>query len=154
MYKIIIKSIICIILLLPGIMLAQQGIGFTYDASGNRVLREVITLPNKDAVVANNEIYNTDNKNNQEEKFQSSLDDFTIQIFPNPTKGHLKVEISESDNNVQGVIGIYTLNGTELLMNPNITESVSLDLSNYPSGSYIMKVVINNSSKEWIVVKQ
>lgn len=58
-----------------------------------------------------------------------------VTIYPNPTKNHVVVELENS----QGEVGfrLYGLEG-RLLQNGTLQESVTLDLSDYPTGTYLL----------------
>lgn len=60
----------------------SQNISYGYDAAGNRIKREIIISSN-----------NNSRKGVKKSSFTESLNDKTIKIYPNPTKGLLKIEI-------------------------------------------------------------
>jgi hypothetical protein len=64
----------------------------------------------------------------------------TLNAFPNPTKQHLKLSIDgELHENLSYTI--YGMKG-EILQSHKITSSeTSLDLINYPTGTYLLKVL-------------
>ena len=67
---------------------SQNAIRFAYDALGNRVKREIV-LQNSDVVKRN-----MSSEEKKEDNFYSDmLSEKQIRIWPNPTEGHLKVEI-------------------------------------------------------------
>lgn len=70
--------------LLPIVSSAQGRIEYSYDAAGNRVKREIIMPITK--VMAEQQDFSSDNQN-----FSDMLSDHSIKIYPNPTKGALKI---------------------------------------------------------------
>ncbi|RKD92653.1 T9SS type A sorting domain-containing protein [Mangrovibacterium diazotrophicum] len=123
---------------------AQSKIYFEYDGSGNRELR-TITL-NKSATI---------NSEKQEEEIviEDQLENQAILIYPNPTKGILRIDIAEL-NGINMVVGIYDSNG-RLLINQSLKENTSqFDLSAYPSGLYFLIIKSNDEKREWKIIKE
>lgn len=115
----------------------------TYDAAGNRMERKIIEL--EPSLKSGSEL---------EQPFEDSLADQEIRIYPNPTEGHLMVSISSMDSNTKGKISITDING-RLLITKEIKEiNTSLNLSDQPSGFYLMTITLNNESSIWKIVKK
>lgn len=73
--------------LLPVVSSAQDRIGYSYDASGNRIKREIVMQVPK--AMAKQQNFSSDNQS-----FSDMLHDHSIKIYPNPTKGALRICIS------------------------------------------------------------
>jgi hypothetical protein len=117
---------------------------FDYDASGNRVERQFIQL--KSASVAGN--------NQQQEVFEGMLDQREIKIYPNPTKGNLKVEIPFSEEQQRVILQVYNVQGA-LNRDQLVTgETTLVDLNEQPSGLYIMRIFSGESVSEWKIMKE
>jgi len=73
-------------------------------------------------------------------------------IAPNPTAGQFQL-ISKSNQKPQGIVEIYNLNG-QLLNSFNISESRQMiDISDYNSGIYLLKIIDSNTSQVLRIVK-
>ena len=73
----------------------------------------------------------------------SALND-KVTIYPNPTKNHIVVEFENNEK-----IFKYKLFGLEgrVLQSNNIYGKTTLNLSDYPSGSYILYIEDDNNNK-------
>lgn len=118
-------------------------IEFTYDASGNRVERKIIPLKSSSV----SEI-------DPEQIFEDSLAEQKIRIYPNPTEGHLMVSISNPENNPKGKITITDINGRLLTTQGIEGPNTYLNLSDQPSGLYLMTITIDEESSVWKIVKK
>lgn len=144
--KIIHLLIIPIILLLLGSLTgsAQTTYSFTYDAAGNRLSR---IIPLKSA-----RIENQDTLANKPKTFEDLIGNRPVKIYPNPTKGILKVEIPVADE-ISATLNIYSAYGTLVRNLPVTNTYTEIDLSNQPSGMYILRISIGELSSEWKIIK-
>ena len=76
-----------ILALLPLVSSAQGTIGYSYDAAGNRVKREIVMPVPK--AMAKQQTFAADGQ-----AFTDMLRDHTVKIYPNPTEGGLQVSNS------------------------------------------------------------
>lgn len=140
----LIKKILFIAMTMYSSSISAQFVGYGYDPAGNRIKREILIPVNE-------------NRPTQAPKKAVStemLSDRIIKIYPNPTKGMLKVEIGNYDASDVGVIKIFDSNGVEKL-NANILESaISFDISGYSPGLYFMHIRINEDETTWKIIKQ
>lgn len=117
---------------------------FTYDDSGNRTER-VIDLTKSGKIPTGSSL-------SSEDFFNDEIADFNIKIYPNPTKGRLKIEIPDlQDNNAR--LMVFNNQGQlikEINVNSNFSE---INLSSHPSGMYILKILIGQNSSEWKIIK-
>jgi hypothetical protein len=154
---------------------SQNYYHFGYDACGNRNLREYNVIPgspqrpnnqnNNDSAsnittninAAINKIENLDStsaKDNKNFKHESFLGERKITICPNPTTGELRIDISNLNPNNKGTIIVNDNLGKIIKEIKQISSSNFIDISNVARGSYILKIVLDGKSKEWIIVKQ
>ena len=85
---------------------SQNAIRFAYDALGNRVKREIV-LQNSDVVKRN-----MSSEEKKEDNFYSDmLSEKQIRIWPNPTEGHLKVEIQGLAPEEKACLRITSMSG-------------------------------------------
>ena len=117
-------------------------IRYGYDNAGNRIQRRkvIIYSPNNKTVKQN-----TDTLIEQ-------IADKIISIYPNPVTETLNIYIEEYESEI-GIINLYSLEG-RLITTKKITESnTKINFINKAPGSYIVKIIINNKTKEYTVVK-
>jgi hypothetical protein len=142
---------------------------YSYDSTGNRVRREVIVIQhsppapnihNKDSlgdyvVSGNTKITKVDNLDNTpgNDKHESFLGEKKITISPNPTKGELRIDISNLNSDIKVMITITDMSGKVISIIKNAGSSNYVDISGAVRGSYVLKIVIDGMSKEWVVMK-
>ncbi len=116
---------------------------YTYDSSGNCIGRNIIVLQRLA-------------KAKQEEPEELKLFEdkqLNIKIYPNPTRGLLKIEIPEFKEKENITFSLYNLLG-KLYKNEKTRESfIELDLSSYPKGTYILRMNRNGQYSSWRIIK-
>ena len=141
---IIMKVLVFIFMFFLSVPLFSQTLSYSYDAVGNRVLREIILLRQSDIK----------SKSRSEKPLEEELSGKTIKIYPNPTKGELKIEVVDWDEKCFGDVYIYSANGVLVRQN-NLSDNIQImNISNEPSGLYILKIDMNNNISTWRVVKE
>ena len=126
-------------------------IEYKYDSAGNRVSRQVVLLRSaKD-----------DNREDSipEPPILSQLGPEEIRIAPNPTKGLLHVSVNAQDNHTDESpaelrLLLYSAQGALLQDHKTLDREISLNLSDYTPGHYILKVFLGESSMEFKIIKQ
>lgn len=118
---------------------------FTYDASGNRTER-VIDLTKSAQITASSSTAN------EEKLFEAELENLDIRIYPNPTKGVLKVEIPDIGD-IKPTLVVYNLQGKQLVHKTVSNQISTINLSEQPPGMYIMKIVNGEESLDWKIIK-
>ncbi|MBL4668513.1 MAG: T9SS type A sorting domain-containing protein [Flavobacteriales bacterium] len=72
---------------------------------------------------------------------EESLDDLSIQLFPNPTKKHLTIESAFSIENIR----IHNVIGDAVYYSSNINQhKVVIDLRGFPQGVYFVQISTNS----------
>lgn len=131
-----------LILMLSSLALSAQvqiGFEYTYDANGNRAQREFQSPLIKMGTY---------------ETYETKLDEYNIQIFPNPTDGGLEVSIENLDDDNVATVEFYNINGGKLFKTKGIKETTQLDLSKQPNGVYVLRIIIDGKIGDWKVIKQ
>jgi len=121
---------------------------YEYDANGNRISATVVYLSQSPS----NPNPKVDN--------QLPVDPQTtlkINIFPNPTEGLLRVELSgvtdEQINAPSNAIRVWDTQGKLLLAISPISTSNTVDLSDYNDGTYIMQLFFTGKMRSFKIVK-
>ena len=124
-----------------------QAVTYGYDASGNRISR-VITLS---TLRSSNEEQPT----GEEEVYSEVLKDFTVNIYPNPTKGELTVDIAQLPEGKTASLRLYNGHGKLILHRTSLHNGSShLNISHQPAGIYLMKIATQDASTEWKIIKK
>jgi YD repeat-containing protein len=139
--------------LLPKLGYSQSTIDYTfgYDASGNRVSRTFVMR--KSAQLPKDSLSTASVIAKKQDILGEVFEKKQITIYPNPTKGLVIVEISlTTEDNAQ--ISVYNIRGSLLLDYKNVSSRTNIDLSNEPTGTYLMKIFIGNKPTTWKILKQ
>lgn len=125
---------------------AQYELGYTYDAAGNRIKREL--LLGKSQTRAKRGL------NEFQDNYTDRLDKQLIKISPNPTHGIIRVHIDRYSNDEQYVISVYTVGGEQVFYSGMVEETTDVDLSGRPNGIYLLKIANANNSITWKIIKR
>lgn len=140
-------SSLAILTLLPVVSSAQGRIGYSYDAAGNRVKRQIIMPVPK--TMAKQQNFSSDNQS-----FSDKLCDHSVKIYPNLSKGVLKICIFGLKDSDKCSLGVYTTQGVQILAKKIKTDNTDVDISNQPNGVYLLQIAINGKSTTWKIVKK
>ena len=140
------KSIplITILLLLTARLQAQK-VCITYDKAGNRTNR-TICLKSKEAT--------SDSVSIAKIPITENMGEMVITLYPNPTKGQLKIQITNITCETEGALELYDLSGRLVIVQKTVGESTMLDISRYPLGIYLMRIRICDKVSEWRIIKE
>lgn len=120
-----------------------QTVNYEYDNSGNIKSRKVITIKSSYS--------ESDSSIIKYELFEDT--EIKVKIYPNPTNGNLKIEISDYKDNEEIIFYVFDLNG-RLLLNTRRKESMNvLDLSRFSNGTYILRMTRKGISSSWRIIK-
>ena len=123
---------------------AQGKVKFGYDAAGNRISRTIVFAP-RSAPAQEEE---------QPTVYTEMLSEIKVKIYPNPTTGLLKVEISNLPEDQTAHIWLYAMSGQLIHTFRDVSQSVSIDISREPAGVYVMKIVAGERQTEWKIIKK
>ena len=73
-----------------------------------------------------------------------------LRVYPNPTNGNLLINAKENIVNIK----VMNLAGQEVMSVPNDGLNAQLDLSNLPSGAYILKIATDQTVATYQIVKK
>lgn len=132
--------------LLPLASFAQNRIEYSYDAAGNRIKREIVISATR--AMAKEQAVDSLNL------YSDKLNEHAVKIYPNPTRGALRVSISGLRSADECQIGVYSTHGAQIMLTAVNTDNVDIDISNQPTGIYLLKITINKKSTTWKIIKK
>ena len=122
---------------------AQDKVKYGYDAAGNRISRTIVLAPRSAPIEEEQPVVHTE-----------VFSDILLKIYPNPTTGLLKVEISNLPEGQTAEIFLYSMSGKLISSFKNISNTVSINISNQPAGIYVMNIIAGNYRTEWKIIKK
>lgn len=123
----------------------QVSYEYSYDNVGNRIKRMVIVLKSRgiDSIVSDIEL--------SINPVVDIHENVVYNIYPNPTKGVINIDVDGRENNE---FNLYDIRGKQVQTFKCNNNRCNLDLSDMPSGIYILRTIYNNKSKEWKIIKE
>lgn len=119
-------------------------IAFAYDASGNRIKRELVITQKKVAPGNHAEV---------NENFYDSIGEKSVTLTSDGS-GIVQITISDFNGDDIGHVSVYSISGINII-DLGITEShLCIDLSSSPKGVYILSVIINENQTTWKIRKK
>ncbi len=119
-----------------------QGIRFSYDETGNRISRYVIYLKDTPAKDSSKFIHN------------DLLNGVTVLIKPNPTGGKFNIELQNIRKNISAGYFLYTTGGKLIRQKQKMSSLTNIDIGNQGNGLYILKIVIDDKTRTWKIIKE
>ncbi|MDR1715212.1 MAG: T9SS type A sorting domain-containing protein [Prevotella sp.] len=118
-----------------------QRIEYAYDEAGNRISRkkEIVLAKSAESPAA---------------VLTEELAERTIKIYPNPTEGNLKVEISDFDKCQSVNLNIYNMQGQVILKRKMESSVCDLNISGRPDGLYVLQINIDGENTSWKIIKK
>jgi hypothetical protein len=128
--------------------LSQSSFSYTYDAAGNQNQRTYIVN-----MIANKVIKSVNNAQLDTSNVVALAEKLKVTIFPNPTKGELKLDISGLEDNTSVDLTLYNPRG-QLLLRQKATQGLTIiDMFSYPAGWYLLKVSNGSNLLSFKIVK-
>lgn len=138
-------SILLGLLSLCGVVKAQTNYEFTYDAAGNRTRRALVIIGKGE--------HPDDTEGRSSALVSQVLEtDDGVKLYPNPTKGEIRLETPGSD-----AIGFYLLSdsfGRTLETGKDKGPTLLLDLSRHPNGVYLLETIVGGKTTYYKIIKQ
>ncbi len=124
-----------------GVILSSsaQKIGFAYDATGNRIKREIVV--SRDLKKSNKTAEN-------DASFYDTLENKTIRIT-RTSSNTIVVSILNFDSKDVGFVDLCSINGMRVYLQNLPASEINIDMGSLPSGLYILRVRINDNSTTW-----
>lgn len=133
------------------IALSGQAIHFNYDESGNRVKRYIVLGKGSSSGDETSKKYEESNKSVE---FVDKLEELTIKIYPNPTRGQLSVEINGLGIDETVDYQLFSQSGILLGTNKKNGFYFTIDMGQYPGGLYILRLMIEGKISQWKILKE
>jgi hypothetical protein len=148
--KILFAAALVIAVLAVGRMAAQT-VSFGYDPAGNRISRVIDMGSSNRAPRAG--AGDTDETETPPPFVEQLTPDLQVKIYPNPTKGLLQVELAgNADENAQ--IQVFSQAGQQIFTCTAGGTRTPVDLSACPSGVYILRLIINEKTENYTIIKK
>lgn len=124
---------------------------YDYDNAGNRILRT--TVPLRQAIAADSDTIFADVSNTKQEPYYEEIvGENNVKVYPNPTKGMVTLQFDKPVKT--GLYRLSDLSG-KLLSDGTITNPiVTLDLSRYENGVYLLTLTLDGQTDTWKIIKQ
>lgn len=117
----------------------QTAVGYSYDAVGNRYLKQIVM--NRSQV-------------GQRKVVEEKLGNQTIRIHPNPTDGVLMIELSSLGNTESGHAEVFSSTCVQVVTVAVNHIQTAVDISTVPNGVYFLRLTLGEESSTWKIVKK
>jgi hypothetical protein len=126
-------------------------IAYSYDAAGNRIKKYVATI----AIPNNKSTELEDDEEFEEQFFKNDFGMREIIVYPNPVKIDLTIEIWKGNEKEQYSYLLYDMTGKLLIERRREGNgSVTIDLSAYPSGIYVLIINTGEERLDYKIIKE
>ena len=133
-------------------------VNYTYDANGNRLTRNTVSLISQPPKIINGDTIIEINKKEDyltlETKYNEELGEQTITIYPNPTGGAFAVGITNMPEGIKRKMILFTISGKELFHKEDFDELTEINVSTQQNGTYLLKIILGDKQTTWKIVKQ
>jgi hypothetical protein len=154
------KPILFLLFAIPLLCMAKNNLTryYEYDDAGNRILRKTLILPSlsppapPDSLPQPEELL-PPTAYRSPQTYTETLAQVEMKIYPNPTTENVTLEITNMENLSTGNFKLYSLPGQLLQEHPVHSSSTAISLAGLPTGTYILKVYINNRTEDWKIIK-
>ncbi len=116
-------------------------ISYSYDLAGNRVKREIV-------------MSSLAPRNTKATGFTEVLAKKNIRIYPNPTKGHLKVEVMGYEAADNCLLQLFNAVGAQIINRKATLPFTEINITNQPNGIYFLQITLNGENTKWKIIKK
>ena len=141
-----------------------QSVKYRYDTSGNRTKRELITVRNMtspSSLKSSTEDVTKDDWDIATAVFtepavssEETMEQLKVKIYPNPTQGKLQVDITGGIIPEKSLLILYTSSGSVIKQQNSISATNVMDISAYPAGIYILRIILGEEASVWKIIKE
>jgi len=122
-----------------------QKISYTYDSAGNRISRQYVVELRSATVPKAEGIDST--------SVETFLDDLSVSVYPNPTKGALAVKVTNVPKDKKVLMKLYSPQGVQLQSIDIIEGTTPINMSTYSSGWYLLRVSTGEKALDFKIIK-
>jgi hypothetical protein len=115
---------------------------YIYDTSGNRISRQIVTIPAKSSTIENQEVTET------------VIGEKKVMLYPNPTNGILNIDFSNWGEKIDIKLFVVDLNGKMIIRKTFKSLKNIVDITSLPNGVYILKIIADGENLEYKIIKQ
>ena len=116
---------------------------FSYDATGNRIQRNLIVIPCSD--VQKTSVADSSS--------QSVAPTMQVNVYPNPAKDKINVEFSQDSSKDECKIFLYDIGGKIIYSSVVSSAQLQIDVSAFNTGTYLLKIVRGKEYSTYNVLK-
>lgn len=127
--------------------LRAQTLKYTYDVAGNRISRvKVVDMSGGTKSISGDR---------RDVKVEDVVNELKVTIYPNPTKGIMRIDVEGVELKPESHIVIYNAGGSLIRSVKQISTSNVIDISSQPVGIYMMQIVLDNEHVSiWRIIKE
>ncbi|HNW75053.1 MAG TPA: T9SS type A sorting domain-containing protein [Bacteroidales bacterium] len=122
-------------------------IEYAYDASGNRILRNVVYLKSNLADPLNK-------VDSTRVISEVEINNLKISLYPNPTKGSIKLFMDPFPYQTKIEIILTNITGKQIIKKNLHYNNEAIELGNLPPGIYILRLNMESRHTEWKIIKE
>lgn len=146
------KKVLLILLMIVAAVpcLAQQRstISFSYDENGNRTTRGLalkrVSDDGMNVMVADSPL----------DKANVTFSTMNVNIYPNPTTDKVNIAMTNTSTNSPLRVIIVNANGAVLFDGIMNSLNETVDVKDFSSGVYFLRLVLNDESHTWAIIKE
>ena len=145
--------------LLHNISQAQETFKYSYDETGNRIKRELVTTMSLMPTTTDSievellfEPYTASLLPNNNDV--NGQDAFKVQVYPNPSNGIYTIELLDLQVNEKGMLQVYSLMGQLVQEYRSLHTIQSINISGVVPGYYLLRVVLGDKIVQKTLIKQ
>lgn len=142
--------------LLPCSIAYAERIRYGYDEAGNRISRqkEIVMSAKAKGFVPDSAPEDEADAWSTPTQHEEMVADMKIIIYPNPTRGMLRVEISGAEVPLGAQIDLYSTLGSLVGQWKNISNDNTVDITSHLPGIYIMRIALDKRRvSTWKIIK-
>ena len=121
---------------------SSQNLQFDYDAAGNCIVKYRTVVIRSMPVETEDEIV------------EDKIGKTEVVIFPNPTKGFLQIDFRGKAETLSVNYRLTEISGKYVTGGTTDDASLTLDMSSYASGVYLLRIEIEGKSETYKIIKE
>jgi len=137
-------TLLYIALVCSVVQTTAQTVGFTYDSDGNMTERKLVVVGRSGVKASPKDTVFVSDKIGEQK----------VSIYPNPTRGLFQVAVTQFDSTKKNYYRLYSLSGSQLQQKNLSGSSTDIDISSYPSGTYLLDIFLGDKVSRWKIIKQ